>query len=313
MEPSLPKKSISDIVLPSHQMRNSLQSLELLAGNAEWLAQMENKSLMAEILERSKHPFYQYEPYFNRSNGEPGWQWKFLTAIQGHKGRVALGANRIGKSEQGAYEVVLAVTGRHPLRDFPACGIGWIVGLDNPMIRDIDRPLFEKFMPNRFKKKFYKQDNIWLLEGDGREWKIVFKSTEMGADKFQGAQIDFAWVDEEPKRTDLFSEMEVRLVDRSGIWWMTATPVRGTRWLKDLSERDDVYTTFAGMRENPYLPMEEVEALARKLAEDERMVRIEGQYIIFGGRPVFDRKKLTAIQEQTISNRYVTGTLNKVA
>ena len=107
----------------------------------------------------------------------------------------------------------------------------------------------------------------------------------MGPDKFQGAKIDFCWIDEEPKRTELFSEMEARLVDRKGIFWITATPVRGTAWLKALSERADVFKTFAGMRENPYLPLDEVEKYALTLPEDERDVRIEGKYIVFGGQP----------------------------
>ena len=218
-------------------------------------------------------------------------------AAGNHKGRVALGGNRIGKSEHSAFECALAVTGMHPCRKFPECGIGWIIGLDNPMIRDVDRPLFEKFLPSRFKTKFYKQDNLWVCKSDSREWIINFKSTEMGRDKFQGSKIDFAWVDEEPKKTELFSEMETRLVDKGGVWWMSATPVRGTAWLKAMSERHDVFTTFAGMRENPYLPLDEVEAIAANLPEDERAVRIDGKYIVFGGNPVFDRTTLLRLLE----------------
>ena len=257
-----------------------------------------NKEMIREVLRRASEPYYQHSPYFNRSDNLPSWQWRFLLAASSYKGRVAMGANRIGKSEQGAYEAALAVTGQHPLREFPPNGIGWIIGLDNPMIRDIDRPIFEKFLPSRFKTKFYKQDNLWHCKGDNREWKIVFKSTEKGPDKFQGAQIDFAWYDEEPKKTEIFNEVETRLIDRSGVWWLTATPVRGTKWLKDLSERPDVYSTFAGMRDNPYLPIDEVEALAKRLPDDERMVRIEGAYIIFGGRPVFDRGMLMELMEK---------------
>jgi phage terminase large subunit-like protein len=265
-------------------------------------------------VDRSKERYYSYEPYYNRSDGSPGWQWKFLMAAGDYKGRVALGANRIGKSEQGAYECALAVTGKHPTRDFPESGVGWIIGLDNPMIRDIDRPLFEQFLPTRFKTKFYKQDNLWICHGDGREWKIVFKSTEMGPDKFQGAKIDFAWVDEEPKRVELFSEMEARLVDRQGIWWVTATPVRGTAWLKALSERADVFRTFAGMRENPYLPLQAVEEYALTLPEDERDVRIEGIYVTFGGNPVFPgrliREHIKRLESRPVG---IEGNLEMVA
>ena len=201
----------------------------------------------------------------------------------------------------GAYECVLAITGKHPIRNYPENGLGWIVGLDNPMIRDIDRPMFEKFLPERYKTKFYKQDNIWECKGDGREWTVVFKSTEMGREKFQGSKIDWAWIDEEPKDPEVFPEIETRLVDRAGPWWITATPLLGTAWLKGISSRDDVYCTFAGMRDNPYLPRNEIEKLARTLTEDERLIRIEGEYVIFAGRPVFDRaslRKLLAIAEK---------------
>lgn len=256
----------------------------------------------AQLMERAQEPFYSFEPYFKRSDGEPGWQWQFLLNADRtrYKGRVALGANRIGKSEMGAYEAVLAVCGEHPTIKFSDSGIGWIVGLDNPMIRDIDRPLFEKFMPQhvKVKSKFYKQDNIWEVRTDKTEWQIGFKSTEMGRDKFQGAKVDFAWIDEEPKNTDIFSEIEARLIDRRGVWWMTATPVRGTAWLKALSEREDVFTTFAGMKDNPYLPLDEIEKYAKTLPEDEAAVRIDGAYIIWGGNPVFHRPTLLKIMER---------------
>lgn len=303
-------------LLPVHRMQEQLKRLKRLrVDNPAWFQNPENKATALKILEMSKEPFYRFLPYYNRSNGQPSWQWKFLEAGGGYKGRVALGSNRIGKSEMGAYECALAVAGQHPFIKYPDSGTGWIVGLDNPMIRDIDRPLFEKFLPSRFKTKFYKQDNLWVCMADDREWKVVFKSTEMGADKFQGAKVNWVWMDEEPKNTDLFSEMEARLVDLRGIWWMTATPVRGTAWLKALSERPDVFRTFAGMRENPHIPLDAIEAFAKTLPDDERAVRIDGEYIIFGGNPVFDRSTLRKIREAIEQSPDIaaSGILQRVA
>jgi phage terminase large subunit-like protein len=271
-------------------MRADLEQLYARCREPGFLLKPENKALASTMYERAREQFYIWEPYYNRSNGAPSWQWQFILAANAYKGRIALGGNRIGKSVLGAYECVLAITGKHPVRKFPESGEGWIVGLDNAMIRDIDRPLFEQFLPSRYKTKFYKQDNIWLCHGDGREWKIGFKSTEMGPDKFQGAKIDFIWFDEEPKKTLIFNEACTRLIDTAGVWWMTATPVRGTAWLQALSKRHDVFRTFAGMRENPHIPIEEVEAFALTLPEDERDVRIEGLYVTFGGNPVFPGK-----------------------
>lgn len=230
------------------------------------------------------------------------------------KGRIALGANRIGKSEMGAYEMALYVTGRHPVRKSPTNGLSWIVGLDNPMIRDIDRPLFEKFMPPHWllapHGRYNKQENIWYFDCEGRKWKVVFKSTEMGRDKFQGEKVDAVWIDEEPKQgEDLWKEIEARLVDRNGIFWITATPVRGTAWLKGMSEREGCSKTFAGMRENPYLPIDEVEAYAKTLPEDDRAVRIDGKYLVFGGKPVFNRRMLEAFSEKYVKEPEEKGML----
>ena len=248
------------------------------------------------MAERSSEMFYNFEPYFKRSDGQPGWQWQFLVNAH-YKGRVALGANRIGKTEMGAYECCLAITGKHPYREYPESGIGWIVGLDNPMIRDIDMPMFEKFLPSRFKHKFHKQDNIWECKGEGREWVIAFKSTEAGRLKFQGQQLAFAWIDEEPKDPTIFPEIEARLIDLSAPWWITATPLLGTAALKEISGRENVYKTFAGMRDNPYLPLQEIEDFAASLPEDDRRVRVDGEYIVWGGKPVFNRRRLRELND----------------
>lgn len=260
-------------------------------------------------MERSKEFFYTYEPYYNRRNGEPGWQWKFLAAINDYKGRVALGGNRIGKSDQGAYECVLAITNKHPFRKFPEKGKGWIVGLDFNMVRDINTPKFNKFLPRNYRiySDYSKADKIWWITGEGREWQVQFKSSDSGRAKFQGDAVDFIWFDEEPDKTDIFDECMMRLVDRAGKWWMTATPVHGTAWLKALKEREDVFDTTGAMWDNPYLPIEEVQSKAEDLDEESRLVRIEGQYVVFGGSPVFNIRILTKMIED-LANDEPTST-----
>jgi len=47
------------------------------------------------------------------------------------------------------------------------------------------------------------------------------------------------------------------------------------------------------------------------LPPDERDVRIEGKYIIFGGRPVFDRAQLADLEVQALS--FTDGILENVA
>lgn len=203
----------------------------------------------------------------------------------------------VGNSDQGAYECILAVTGRHPYKQYPANGKGWIVGLDFNMSRDVCLPKFNKLMPRNYtiNSDYSKADRIWWIEGEGRQWEVQFKSSDSGRDRFQGAEVDWIWFDEEPCKTDIFAECMMRLVDKAGTWWMTATPINGTAWLKQLSERDDISVTFGAMWDNPYLPLEEVEKAAAELTEEEKLVRIEGQYIVFAGSPVFNIRLLTGM------------------
>lgn len=278
----------------------------------------ENRQLAQQTIERSRELFYHYEPYYNRRDGKPGWQWEFLAAANDYKGRIAVGANRIGKSDEGAYECVLAVTGKHPYRKFPQKGKLWIVGLDYNMVRDVNLPKFNKLLPHNFNipgvSRFNKSDNIWYIKGEGREWIVQFKSSDSGREKFQGEAVDAIWFDEEPSKTDIFNECMRGLVDRAGIWWMTATPIRGTAWLKNQMEKDTVFVTTGTMWDNPYIPIEEVAKYAEDLPEDERDVRIEGKYVVFGGNPVFKIPILNNMLDKLKSDIDISiGILREVA
>lgn len=242
-------------------------------------------------------------PYRNRSNSAPSWQYEIIWNMPIKKGCVACGANRIGKSQLGAFASSLMVTGEHPRYKSPAKGIGWLVAHESKKIAEVIQPQFERMIPKRYKDNGSWNGKLlrWVLKSDGREWEIWYKSGESGRKAFEGAKIDFAWVDEELKDTSIFPEIERGLIDNQGIWIMTATPVMGTKWLHDLLHRDDVKYTMAGMRENPYLPIDEIEKYARQLSKDERDVRVDGKYIIFGGRPVFDRDLLDEQESKIIS------------
>ena len=113
----------------------------------------------------------------------------------------------------------MIVTGSHPTYRSPKNGKAWIVGLDSKAIEAIQRPYFEQLIPQRYKDggKWNGKHSYWTLKADGREWQVWFKSVDSGRQKFQGDKIDFAWVDEEPMKAGVFSELELRLVDRAGV------------------------------------------------------------------------------------------------
>ena len=193
----------------------------------------------------------------------------------------------------------MIVTGEHPTYKSPKEGRAWVVGLDSGRIESVEKPYFEQFMPRRYleKGKWNGKYNYWTFDSDGRNWEVWFKSADSGRKKFQGDKVDWAWIDEEITKEGIFAEIEMRLIDNQGIWLLTATPIEGTRWLKDTMEREDVYATTAAMMDNPYIPMVEIEAKKLTLSKDDYDVRVLGKYVIFGGRPVFDIDTLTEMEE----------------
>jgi len=218
-----------------------------------------------------------------------------LRAIDGYDGRIAVGGNRIGKTMAGAYECNLAIMNDHPLRKYPDSGLGWVVGLDYNQIESVDLPMFESLMPESIKSppsKFYAKNMMWNIITPKGEWQVWFKSSEAEVDKFSGSKVDFIWFDEEPKKIKIFNECMMRLIDKNGIWWLTGTPIRGTKWLKDLCNQPYNFDCTGGMMDNPYLPLEKVNTEGAKLSEEEYDVRILGRYVLFGGKPVFKMKIL---------------------
>lgn len=305
--------TILRLQLPFHRMKTSLDRLtklrELAALSSRskqgrealsWLKA--NQNVVAEILTRAKEPYYKWTPYRNRSDGSPSWQSRIIYHTGKQKGCIACGANRIGKTETGAFISAMIITGEHPTYKSPDKGRMFVVGLDAKSIASVVRPKFEMFIPQRFKDggRYHGKNDMWLLKSGDREWEVWFKTVEAGRAKFQGDKIDFAWIDEEPTRDDVWPELEMRMTDKQAIFMLTATPVEGTKWLKDMLNRPDVYSTMAGMRENPYIPMNEIDRLCRQLTEDERAVRIEGKYVTFSGRPVFDRNVIAEMELQAL-------------
>lgn len=253
------------------------------------------------ILYRKTLPYYNFLPYHNRSDGSESWQWEFLRHAH-MKGRCALGGNRIGKTEIGAYDSVMIVTGDHPWHKCPKNGVLWVVGLDNTMMATVDRPMIDRYLPPWYKTHWNGQKQIWTCQYEDRYWEIHFKSSEMGQAKFQGKKVDHVWMDEEIKKTDIWPEIKTRLVDNRGTWSITATPVKGTAWLKSISEKP-TYTTYGGMKENPYIPMEEIEELALTLTADEIDVRINGKYMTFGGNPVFPGSEIRKMLDRVKADK----------
>lgn len=219
-----------------------------------------------------------------------------------------LGGNRSGKTEEGAFITLAWCLGKKFFEGEPAyewvkdlpmpeppCNI-WVVGLDYGLLKNVIWQ--EKFRTGRGHPPLLPRDpNVITKVIDG-EFQVYFangsiltgKSADAGREKFQGASIDLAWIDEECE-ADVFDEIYQRTADCAGKILLTLTPLvdiaSGVRtpWVFDLYEemkqgRKDIEFVKLSVLDNPYVPAEEKEKLVVKWGGHfEESARLYGDFI----------------------------------
>lgn len=212
-----------------------------LAPPAPLTAEERRRALEFIAFRKQFQRFRFFEPYSK--------QREFLALGAVRRERLLMAGNRVGKSHCGAYEAAVHATGMYPEwwkgRRFDGPTKGWVCGVTAQAVRDVcqaklcgppgverefgtgmipkdkfeDKPTLGRGIPDVF-------DTLHVKHVSGGVSTIVFKSYEQGRQKFQGEGLDWIWFDEEPD-LDVYSEGIARIGERSGISWMTFTPING--------------------------------------------------------------------------------------
>jgi phage terminase large subunit-like protein len=176
-------------------------------------------------------------------------QREFLELGATRRERLLMAGNRQGKTETGAFEAALHMTGEYPSwwrgKRFDKPTVGWIAGETSLLARDVqqtklcgppgvdarfgtgmipkeaflDRPSLARGVTDAF-------DTIQVRHKSGGVSIGRFKSYEQGRGKFQGEGLDWIWFDEEPP-LDVYAEGVARIGERDGIAYLTFTPLKG--------------------------------------------------------------------------------------
>jgi phage terminase large subunit-like protein len=237
------------------------------------------------------------------------------------KGRILFGGNRGGKTYSGSADDLLIATHRHPHRqhlyrqgplNIRFIGVDFDRGINEGAI-----PIYQQLLPPSFLKNgswedSYDRQGHKLTLAD--KTTISFMSYEQHANKFQIVALDHIHFDEEPPEA-IFKESMLRLVDHSGSWTLSETPVQQLEWVQDqLIEpaeaglRDDIDVFYLDTRDNTHLPSEELATLEATMTEEEKIVRLAGKYpggnLVF---PEFDRKYPSVIPAEafTLTDEHV--------
>ncbi len=172
---------------------------------------------------------------------------QFINASSSYLQRAFISANQCGKTQTGAYEMAVHLTGRYPKwwkgKKFFHAIKAWGVSIDMSAIRDVIQASLvgppedvgtgmipKEDLIQLFRKPGSASDSlekVTVKHISGGISTIVFKTYEMGRDSFQGTSMDVIWLDEEPRDPNIYSECLTRIVATKGIIYCTFTPLFG--------------------------------------------------------------------------------------
>lgn len=230
------------------------------------------------------------------------------------KERMLFAGNQLGKSEVGAYEAAMHLTGLYPAdwqgRKWTHPVRLWAAGESTTVVREVSQRKLcgppgdgenfgTGFLPRRLivgRPSLAKGavadafDTVKVRHftngiSDGIS-TLSFKSYEQGRLKFQGATIDGIWWDEEPSM-EIYTEGNARWSATGGMSWMTFTPLRG---MSDVVKRflyeGDSYRghLIMGIKDAPHMTAEMQQELLSKYPQHEWAARMEGAPLQGEGR-----------------------------
>ena len=235
-----------------------------------------------------------------------------------------MAANRVGKSEAGAYELTCHLTGLYPPwwegRRFEKPVECWAVGTNSQTTRDIVQAklLGSVQMPGTgmvpahlIVSTISSRGLPGALEGavirhiSGGNSLLGLKTYEQGRPSFEGTSKDVIWCDEEPP-ADCYTEMLYRTVTTKGIVMVTFTPLQGMSdvvkgFLEPESDIAVDFKTFiqAGWKDVPHLDAEEQRALMATTPPYQIAARTEGEPSLGSGAiyPIAEREILVPTAE----------------
>jgi phage terminase large subunit-like protein len=226
----------------------------------------EEKAMVLEHLARevakSKEKFARYFPDHDITDGQGqvlfhhrGHYQKhiaFFAAGATYPERLFMAANRVGKTEAGAYETVCHATGRYPDwwegKRFDHPIEAWACGTNSETLRDIvqsklfgpwanvqqGNPLVGGMMPVEHILHHVRRphglpgslETVWIRHVSGGTSTIGLKMYEQGRKSFEGTAKHLIWDDEEPDE-GIYTEQLFRTATTKGIVMVTFTPLQG--------------------------------------------------------------------------------------
>jgi phage terminase large subunit-like protein len=230
-------------------------------------------------------------------------QAQFHAAGARYRERLLMAGNQVGKTWAAAMETAMHVTGIYPDwwegHTFDRPIQAWACGESNEVVRSsVQRLLLGDLVGTGCIPKSALLeivvarglgelvDIIKVQHVSGGVSMISLKSYAQGRERFQGATIDFAWLDEEPDE-DIFFEVLARTTVTAGPLIMTFTPLKGMssvvkRYLNETSP--DRHVTKMTIDDAAHITPEMKERFVAQYPDYLRDVRLYGVPMVGEGR-----------------------------
>ena len=235
---------------------------------------------------------------------------KFFAAGSSYRERGFIAGNRVGKSEAGAYEMTCHLTGLYPDwwegKRFVRPILAWAGGdtaatcrdiIQNKLlgsIGDFGSGMIPKDLIVETKTRRNVPDAIETIRVrhvSGGVSTVVLKTYDQGREAWQGAEIDFCWVDEECGQS-VYGEALIRLMTTKGSMILTFTPLSGLTELVsnllDNSQETDVkypkHITTVSWDDVPHISQEMKDEMLAATPPQLRDARSKGEPTVGSGR-----------------------------
>lgn len=234
----------------------------------------------------------QYRPY--------EWQRRFHAAGRDHQERMAMAANRVGKTLCAAAEVTYHLTGDYPDwwqgKRFEHPILAWTGSPTNETSRDIVQNellggLGEKLGTGSIPrdrligKPTTRQagvkdvvDKFEIRHKSGGISTCILKTYEQGWQKWQGTAPHVVWCDEEPDDYMIYSEAQTRVLSSGGIVLVTFTPLLGVTELVEHFQKGGpgIFLIGATWHDVDHLSQSDKDRMALSYRAHERDARTMG-------------------------------------
>ncbi|MGC2414579.1 MAG: terminase family protein [Stellaceae bacterium] len=280
--------------------------------------------LERQVRARRENRLLSFQPYERQA--------AFFELGAAKRERLLMAGNQVGKSEAGAFEAALHLTGLYPKwwvgKRFDHPIRAWAAGESGLLVRDVSQTKLcglpggeETWGTGSIPKALLlgkaaghgvsdAYDNIRVRHASGGVSTLGFKTYEQGRSKFQGSTLDWIWLDEEPP-AEIYSEALARLTG-DGCVWTTCTPLLGytpfiSRFLRDASPeaRRDRGVVRMGLRHAEHFSDIEKERRLAGYPTHERAARENGDPML-GSGAVFEE-----VIESDISTRLALSEVPK--